>query len=292
MTTIGFLGAGRMGAALVATLLEAGHAVHVWNRTAEKTEALAALGARPEPTPEAAVAAADIVMVSLLDYIASDALFQRPEVTAALKGKLLVQLTSGSPKTARDTGSWATAEGIDYLDGAIMATPNFIGGVDTQILYSGARDSYDRHAAVLRALGGKSAFVAEDFGVASALDSALLGQLWGTLFGTLQATAIARAEGIALDDYAASLKLFQPVIDGAAADLLSRVRDGRDRGDEATLATIAAHNTAFQHLRHIVAERGLSPVITDAFDSYLAAAITNGHPDDDFAMLARYMVSR
>lgn len=292
MTTIGFLGAGRMGAALVATLLEAGHSVHVWNRTAKKTEALAALGARPEFTPEAAVAAADIVMVSLLDYIASDALFQRPEVTAALKGKLLVQLTSGSPKTARDTGSWATAEGIDYLDGAIMATPNFIGGVDTQILYSGARDSYDIHANVFRALGGKSAFVAKDFGVASALDSALLGQLWGTLFGTLQAMAIARAEGIALVDYAASLKLFQPVVDGAAADLLSRVRDGRDRGDEATLATIAAHNTAFQHLRHIVAERGLNPVITDAFDSYFAAAITNGHPDDDFAMLARYMVSR
>lgn len=292
MTTIGFLGAGRMGAALIATLLEAGHAVHVWNRTAEKAKALAALGARPELTPEATVAAADIVMVSLLDYVASDALFQRPGVTAALKGKLLVQFTSGSPKTARDTGSWATAEGIDYIDGAIMATPNFIGGADTQILYSGARDSYDRHAAVFRALGGKSVFVAEDFGAASALDSALLGQLWGTLFGAHQAIAIARAEGIALDDYAASLKFFQPVIDGAAVDLLGRVRDGRDRGDEATLATIAAHNTAFQHLRHIVAERGLSPTITDAFDSYLAAAISDGHPDDDFAMLARYMVSR
>ncbi|MFB8344807.1 NAD(P)-dependent oxidoreductase [Brucella cytisi] len=292
MTAVGFLGAGRMGAALVATLLKAGHAVHVWNRTAEKANSLATLGALPESTAEAAVAAADIVMVSLLDYIASDALFQRPEVTVALKGKLLVQLTSGSPMTARDTGLWATAEGIDYLDGAIMATPDFIGGANTLILYSGARRSYDKHKSVFTALGGKSAFAGEDFGVASALDSALLGQLWGTLFGTLQALTIARVEGIAPDDYAASLKLFQPVIDDAAADLISRVRDGRDRGDEATLATIAAHNTAFQHLRHIVAERGLSSAITDAFDSYFAATITNGHPDDDFAILARYMVSQ
>lgn len=170
-----------------------------------------------------------------------------------------------------------------------MATPDFIDGVETQILYSDARGSYEKHKAVFSALGGKSAFVGEDFGVASALDGALLGQFWGTLFGTLQAIAIARAEGIALDDCAASLKLFRPVIDGAEVDLLSRVRDGRDRGDEATLATIAAHNTAFQHLRHIVAERGLSPTITDAFDSYFATAMANGRRDDDFAVLARYM---
>lgn len=290
MTTIGFFGAGRMGTALVRTLVKSGHQVHVWNRTAEKALALSAFGAQPEPTPEAAATGAEIVIVNLLDYAASDAQLQRPEVAAALKSKLLVQLTSGSPKTARDTGSWATGRGIDYLDGAIMATPNFIGEPDTLILFSGSKPQYRKNEAVFTALGGKSAFVGEDFGAASALDSALLGQMWGTLFGTLQALAINRAENIDADTYAAYLKLTQPVMDGAQQDLMQRVRDGRDRGDGETFATIAAHNVALQHLRHLNAERGLNPAFADALDSLLGAALRNGHGEDDFAMLARFMV--
>lgn len=289
MTTIGFFGAGRMGASLVRTLAKSGHEVHVWNRTAAKAEALAPFGVQPKPTPEAAAAEAEIVFVNLLDYAASDAQLRKPEVTQALKGKLLVQLTSGSPKAARDTGAWATGHGISYLDGAIMATPNVIGEPETLILFAGSKSLYQKNERIFVELGGKSAFLSEDFGAASALDSALLGQMWGTLFGTLQALAINRAENINADTYSTYLKLVQPVIDGAELDLMQRVRDGRDRGDDETFATIAAHNVALQHLRHINAERGLNPVLADAFDSLFRTAIQNGLVGDDFAILARFM---
>jgi 3-hydroxyisobutyrate dehydrogenase-like beta-hydroxyacid dehydrogenase len=273
MTTIGFLGAGRMGAALVRTLLKGGNRVNVWNRTADKAAALAASGAVPKRTPEEAITEAEIVIVNLLDYTASDQQLRRPGVIKALKGKLLVQLTSGSPKTARGTGQWATENGIAYLDGAIMATPNFIGGPETLILYSGSRVHFERHQALLAALGGKSAFVGEDFGVASALDSALLAQMWGTLFGTLQALAVNRAEAIDPGTYERFLPLVRPVIDAASVDLMERVKDGRDRGDEDTLATIAAHCAAFHHLRDIVRERSLNSAVADAFGGILDSAI-------------------
>jgi 3-hydroxyisobutyrate dehydrogenase-like beta-hydroxyacid dehydrogenase len=289
MTTIGFFGAGRMGASLVRTLAKSGHEVHVWNRTAAKAEALAPFGVQPKPTPESAAAEAEIVFVNLLDYAASHTQLRTPEVTRTLKGKLLVQLTSGSPKEARDTGAWATGHGIAYLDGAIMATPNVIGEPETLILFAGSKSLFQKHERVFVALGGKSAFLSEDFGAASALDSALLGQMWGTLFGTLQALAINRAENINADTYSTYLKLVQPVIDGAERDLMQRVHDGRDRGDDETFATIAVHNVALQHLRHINAERGLNPVLADAFDSLFTTAIQNGHVGDDFAILARFM---
>lgn len=290
MTTIGFLGAGRMGTALVRTLLKNGHDVHVWNRTAEKAEALAAFGARAKATPEEAIGGADVAIVNLLDYAASDAQLRRAAVTEALKGSLLVQLTSGSPVTGRETGEWATSNGIAYLDGAIMATPDLIGGPETLVLYSGSRPHFEQHQTLFMCLGGKSAFVSEDFGAASALDSALLAQMWGTLFGALQALAVARVENVDADTYANFLKQSQPVIDAATHDLMQRVRDGRDRGDEETLASIAAHSAAFHHLRDIVRERGINPAISDAFGSLLEAAIAKGHQDDDFAMLARFMV--
>lgn len=290
MTTIGFLGAGRMGTALVRTLLKNGHDVHVWNRTPEKAEALAAFGARAKATPEEAIGGADMAIVNLLDYAASDAQLRRPAVAEALKGKLLVQLTSGSPMTGRETGEWATSNGIAYLDGAIMATPDLIGDPETLVLYSGSRPDFEQHEALLMCLGGKSAFVSEDFGAASALDSALLAQMWGTLFGALQALAVTRVENIDADTYANFLKQSQPVIDAATQDLMQRVRDGRDRGDEDTLASIAAHSAAFHHLRDVVRERGINPAISDAFGSLLETAIAKGHQDDDFAMLARFMV--
>ena len=291
MTTIGFLGAGRMGTALVRTLLKNGHQVQVWNRTAEKAEALSAFGATAKPTPEEAIGRVDIAIVNLLDYAASDAQLRRPAVTEALKGKLLVQLTSGSPMTGRETGEWATGNGIAYLDGAIMATPDLIGDPETLVLYSGSRPHFEQYQALFMCLGGKSAFVSEDFGAASALDSAILAQMWGTLFGALQALAVTRVEKIDPDTYATFLKQSQPVIDAATKDLMQRVRDGRDRGDEATLASIAAHNAAFHHLRDIVRERGINPAISDAFGSLFEAAIAKGHQEDDFAMLARFMVA-
>ena len=43
--TLGWLGTGRMGAAMAARLLKAGHPVTVWNRTAAKAQALAEHGA-------------------------------------------------------------------------------------------------------------------------------------------------------------------------------------------------------------------------------------------------------
>jgi len=42
---IGIAGTGRMGTAIAQRLLNVGHEVTVWNRTVEKTQALAAAGA-------------------------------------------------------------------------------------------------------------------------------------------------------------------------------------------------------------------------------------------------------
>src|SRR5690606_20956423 len=51
---LGFCGLGLMGAAMVRRLLEAGHEVKVWNRSAEKAAALAAHGAQVAASPREA----------------------------------------------------------------------------------------------------------------------------------------------------------------------------------------------------------------------------------------------
>jgi len=69
---IGIAGTGRMGAAMATRLLACAHSLSVWNRTAQKTEALAKAGANVAATPRELTTPADVVIT------------MRPEVEKAL----------------------------------------------------------------------------------------------------------------------------------------------------------------------------------------------------------------
>lgn len=64
---IGFCGPGLMGAPMIRHLLGAGHAVHVWNRTRAKAEALGEAGAQVVDTPRELAAKADVVLLCVAD---------------------------------------------------------------------------------------------------------------------------------------------------------------------------------------------------------------------------------
>ena len=64
---IGWIGIGRMGFPMAERLLDAGHEVHVWNRTRDKAEPLAAKGAHLAARP------ADIRDVDILFTMVSTA---------------------------------------------------------------------------------------------------------------------------------------------------------------------------------------------------------------------------
>src|SRR5688572_8877645 len=180
------LGTGRMGSALARTFLQQNYQTTIWNRTSSRLAPLVALGARAATSLPDAVTGADIVIVNVNDYATGDSLLRSEGVASALSGKLLVQLASGSPRQARDVAAWAAQHGIRYLDGAIMATPDLIGGPQSTILYAGEVGAFEEHKTTLLALGSNGVHVGADAGLAAALDSALLVVMWGALFGTLQ----------------------------------------------------------------------------------------------------------
>jgi 3-hydroxyisobutyrate dehydrogenase len=59
MNTVGFIGLGQMGTGMASRLLAAGHALHLYNRTAERAHPLERLGARVFATPAQACAGVD-----------------------------------------------------------------------------------------------------------------------------------------------------------------------------------------------------------------------------------------
>ena len=109
------IGAGRMGSALATVLFHKGFATTVWNRTGAKTEALSRLGLSVAQSVEESVREADIVVVSVNDYSSTQQLLRQPDIETALGGKIVVQLSSSTPKEAREMDSWACRCGISLL---------------------------------------------------------------------------------------------------------------------------------------------------------------------------------
>ncbi|RUV36212.1 NAD(P)-binding domain-containing protein [Mesorhizobium sp. M7A.F.Ca.MR.148.00.0.0] len=289
--SITVIGTGRMGSALAGSLLQSGYPTTVWNRTRQKTDPLARLGAIVAPSVEEAVNAGEIIIVNVSDYEATKALLHSDAIASAIRGKLIVELTSGTPNGAREAAEWYREHGASYLDGAIMATPDYIGTDAGTILLAGPRAAFDTNRDVFRALGGNVQHVGEEPGRANGLDSALLAIMWGALFGTLHAIAVSQAEEIELGELARQWSATAPVIDGLVTDLIKRTSAGRFASDNETLSSISAHHGAMQHLLELMQFREIDRSIVDGYDAIFKRAIAAGHLHDDFAALSNFLTT-
>jgi 3-hydroxyisobutyrate dehydrogenase-like beta-hydroxyacid dehydrogenase len=212
MTKVSVIGLGNMGAVLAHTLLQHDYTVTVWNRSADKAQPLVEKGALLAPTIAAAVQASPIVIICVFDYNATYQIFASEEVTAALKDRIVVQLSTGTPQEAREGAVWAKERGIKYLDGAIMATPSQIGRPDTPIFAAGSAEVFATCEPVLKTLAGKLQYMGENAGTASAWDMGVLSYLWGALMGFYHGALIFQSEGIPVNALGSVLADFSPIM--------------------------------------------------------------------------------
>lgn len=234
-TPVTVIGLGAMGRQLAQTLIDAGHPVTVWNRTASKAEGLAA---RKAATVSEAIVASPLVIFCVLDYPTVDALLA--EAGSAVEGKVLVNLTNGRPSEARRTSEWASAHGAGYLAGGIMAVPPMIGNPGALILYSGPEQLLDEHRPVLERLAD-ARHVGTDPGLAPLHDLALLGGMYGMFSGFFQAVSLVRSEKVAAAEFTEELLI--PWVT-AMVGLLPGLARSIDAGDYAAQDANAEVNRA------------------------------------------------
>src|SRR5262245_15543116 len=97
---IGVAGVGRMGGAIAAHLVEVGHEVTVWNRTADKVRPLVDAGAKVAGTPAELAAQVDAVITILTNRDALAAVFEGPDglLAADAKGRLFIEMSTVRPE--------------------------------------------------------------------------------------------------------------------------------------------------------------------------------------------------
>ena len=123
---IAFLGIGAMGAPIAGHLLKAGQQLTVWNRSRERAETLAKAGATAASSAAEAVENADILMTSLFDDAAHEAvLFGSDAVLEKLKaGALHISLSTISVALSERLTAEHARRGHRYVAAPVFGRPN------------------------------------------------------------------------------------------------------------------------------------------------------------------------
>ncbi|MCB0926858.1 MAG: NAD(P)-dependent oxidoreductase [Mycolicibacterium insubricum] len=145
---VGFVGAGRMGAPMVARLTAAGHDVRALGRTEESRAAVTALGATAVADLASAADGADVVVVCVFTDDQVNAVV--PELIAAMPtGSVLVLHTTGSPDTAAALAESAAPRGVAVLDAPVSGGPHDIAAGAVTVFIGGDEEALQRARPVL-----------------------------------------------------------------------------------------------------------------------------------------------
>jgi 3-hydroxyisobutyrate dehydrogenase len=157
---VGLVGLGHMGTAVAERLLDAGHDLRVYNRTPNKAEPLAARGATVAARVEELAAAVDVVLTSLSDDEALEAV-AAAIAPAAGRGTVLVDMSTVSPGASARVAGLAEEAGIRYLRAPVSGNPTVVRAGNLSFIVSGPREALEQAEPVLRAIGPTIHYVGE-----------------------------------------------------------------------------------------------------------------------------------
>ena len=134
MARIGFIGLGSMGQSMATRLVEGGHEVVVWNRSAEPVQQMVAKGAIAASSPAEALATGASFSMLANDAVAEEIL--SAENFAAGSG-FHVNMASVSPDCGARLAGVAKAAGIDYAAAPVLGRPPVAAAGKLNILAAG-----------------------------------------------------------------------------------------------------------------------------------------------------------
>ncbi len=201
-STLGWIGTGRMGAALVARLLKAGYEVLVYNRTRSKAEPLARLGAKIVDSP-ADLADRDIVATTVAgseDFaevvLGPTGLFSRP----GRAPQVLIDSSTVSTEVSEQVRGEALRRGTALLAAPVSGNPEVVKSGRLSVVVSGPRAAYDRALPTLQEFGSRVTYVGE--GERARLVKICHNLLLGVVTQSLaEITVLAERGGIARADF-------------------------------------------------------------------------------------------
>ena len=284
-TPVTVIGLGPMGQAMARTFIDAGHPTTVFNRTPGKADELVRSGARQADSASDALAASDVIVLSLTHYQAMYDLLDA--ATDQLVGKTLVNLSSDTPSEAERASEWAGERGAGFITGGIMVPAELVGKDGAYTFYSGPVALVDRHRSTLEVLS-KVDYRGESPGLAQLWYQAQL-DLFMTMLASIQhAVALVGSAGVTAEEflpYASQLMSEMPYfMDGVAGEI-----DRREYVDQGASLTMMA--AGIDHITRASEEAGIDPGLPAAVRDLYRRALADGRGGQGWTSLIEMIKS-
>lgn len=274
---VAVLGTGTMGTGMARSLLRAGHAVRVWNRTAARAEPLAADGATVAGTPAEAVRGAEVVLVVLFDTAAV------LEVLAAAAGAadpdaVWLQTSTVGPDGTERVAAVAAERGLRLVDAPVLGTKGPAEQGTLVALVSGDPAAVAAAGPVLDAISARTVDAGERLGAASALK--LVCNSWIATQNAAIGQAVALAEGLGLDP-----ELFLTATRGGAADsaYLHLKAELIRKGDYPASFTLAGALKDVELILAAARRAGVTDDVLAGLRAVYRRAVDAGHGEEDMS---------
>ncbi len=208
---VGFIGLGIMGRGMAANLLKHGFDVQVWNRTASRTEALVAQGARAAASPAAMARECPVVITCVSDTPDVEAVVLGPQgvLEGVQPGGLLIDCSTISPQVTMDIATRLAAQDAHMLDAPISGGSEGAEKGTLSIMVGGDESQFARALPFFEAMGATITHVgAQGAGQTVKLVNQIL--VVGNCMAMCEALLFAQAGGVDLH------KTFEAISRGAA----------------------------------------------------------------------------
>ncbi|HEX6300358.1 MAG TPA: NAD(P)-dependent oxidoreductase [Acidimicrobiia bacterium] len=194
---IGLIGLGDMGQGIVPRLLDAGHRVVGWNRTASKAESLIELGMAWGDTPREVAAATDIVFSVVTDGAAvqSVALGEDGVIAGLDSDSVYLDMSTIDPELSREVGTEFADNGLIMLDAPISGSPVTLAQGSASTMVGGDHAAFEWVEPVLYDIGSKVSYIGER-GAAAQMKVAINLSLIVQMVAFCESVALAERGGV------------------------------------------------------------------------------------------------
>jgi 3-hydroxyisobutyrate dehydrogenase-like beta-hydroxyacid dehydrogenase len=273
-----------MGAAVAERLLDAGYPLTVYNRTRRKAEPLAGRGATVADSAAVLAEGADVVLTSLSDDDALEAVAGEV-VAAAREGATLVDMSTVSPAASARVAVAAEAASVEYVRAPVSGNPSVVRAGTLSFVVSGPRAALERVEHVIRAIGPTVHYVGEGeqarvVKLALNLMIAGLAQLMSEALVLGETAGVSRA---ALLEVMGSSAAGAPFVRYKTEPLL--------RDDYTATFTMALMEKDLDLVLDVAGAAGLDLPVANELKALVRSASDAGHSDEDFMALFRHLRS-
>ncbi len=271
-----------MGSAIAERLLDAGYPLVVSNRTPAKAEALQALGAAVAETPEELVERVDVVLTSLADDAAFEAV-ATTVVAAARPGLVLVDLSTVSPAVSARVASLARGASVEYVRAPVSGNPTVVRAGNLSFMVSGPQRTIDTIEPVLLAIGPTVLRVGDDE-QARVVKLAINLMIAVLVQAMSEAVVLGEASGVsreAILEVMGRSAVGAPLVNYKSGPLL--------HDDYSATFTTALMEKDIDLALDVAEQAGVELPLAEEMKEHLRATIEDGYGDDDFLALFQHL---